>query len=53
MPRFVRELVEELHEQRPWLSQATLALGALLAADAASLALLELVDRLGVDPAFE
>lgn len=53
MPRFVREVIEGLHEQRPWLSQATVAAGALLAADAASLALLELFDRLDIQPAFD
>lgn len=53
MPTFVRELVEDLHEQRPVLSQGSIALAAILVADAASLALLELFARLGVEPAFD
>ena len=53
MPAFVRELVQHLHAQRPVLSQGSIALAALLAADAASLALLELFDRMNVEPAFE
>lgn len=53
MPTFVRELVEDLHVQRPALSQLSIALAALLAGDAASLGLLELFDLLGVEPSFD
>ena len=53
MPAVVRELVEDLHAQRPVLSQLTLAAGALLAADAASLSLLELFERIGVERSFD
>lgn len=53
MPAFLRELVEDLHEQRPFLSHGSLALAAILAADAASLGLLELFEWLNVEPAFD
>jgi uncharacterized membrane protein len=53
MPTFVRELVEDLHAQRPVLSQGSIALAAILVADAASLALLELFEWLNVEPAFD
>jgi uncharacterized membrane protein len=53
MPTFVRELVEDLHGQRPVLSQGSIALAAILVADAASLALLELFEWLNVEPAFD
>jgi hypothetical protein len=53
MPVFLREIVEDLHDQRAYLSQGALALAALLATDAASLSVLELFDRLDVEPAFE
>lgn len=52
MPTFLRELVEDLHEQRPVLSHGSIALAAILAADAASLGLLELFEWLHVEPAF-
>jgi len=53
MPTFVRELVEDLHEQRPVLSLGSLCLAGVLAVDAASLSLLELFEWMNVDPAFE
>lgn len=53
MPTFVRELVEELHCRRRNLSLITLGLAAVVAVDAASLSLLELFDRLNVEPAFD
>ena len=53
MPTFVRELVEDLHDQRRVLSHGSLGLAAVLAADAASLSLLELFEWMNVEPAFE
>lgn len=53
MPALVRSWVESLHEARKELSFASLALAALLAADAASLSILELFDRLDIDPSFD
>ena len=53
MPDLLRGWVEELHAAKSELSFASLALAALLAADAASLSILELFDRLGVDPSFD
>jgi uncharacterized membrane protein len=53
MPTFVRELVEELHGHRPYLSLGALGLAAILAVDAASLSLLELFDWMDVDPSFD
>ena len=53
MPTFVRELVEDLHEQRRVLSLGSLCLAGVLAVDAASLSLLELFEWMNVDPAFE
>ena len=53
MPTFVRELVEELHGHRPYLSRGALGLAAILAVDAASLSLLELFDWMNVDPSFD
>lgn len=53
MPELVRELVEDVHRQRPTLSFGSLALAALLAADAASLSLLELFAWLEVEPSFD
>jgi uncharacterized membrane protein len=53
MPTFVREIVEDLHVQRPVLSLGSLVLAGVLAVDAASLSLLELFDWMNVDPAFD
>ena len=53
MPTFVREIVEDLHAQRPVLSLGSLAVAGVLAVDAASLSLLELFDWMNVDPAFD
>ena len=53
MPKFVRELVEDLHVQRRVISLGSLALAGVLAVDAASLSLLELFDWMNVDPAFD
>ena len=53
MPDLLRGWVEQLHAAKSELSFASLALAALLAADAASLSILELFDRLGVDPSFD
>ncbi len=53
MPTFVREIVEDLHVQRPILSLGSLAVAGVLAVDAASLSLLGLFGRLNVDPAFD
>lgn len=53
MPTFVRELVEELHVNRPVLSTGSFGAAAILAADAASLALLELFAWLEIEPAFD
>ena len=53
MPKFVREIVEDLHVQRPVLSVGSLAVAGLLAVDAASLSLLELFDRMSIELAFD
>lgn len=53
MPDLLRGWVQDLHGSRNELSFASLALAALLTADAASLSILDLFDRLGVDPAFD
>ena len=53
MPTVLRELVKDLHEQRSALSYGSLGLAAVLAADAASLSLLELFEWMNVEPAFE
>src|SRR4029079_16900059 len=53
MPTFLREIVEDLHVQRPVLSLGSLVLAGVLAVDAASLSLLELFDWMNVDPAFD
>ena len=49
----MREIVEDLHVQRPVLSLGSLVLAGVLAVDAASLSLLELFDWMNVDPAFD
>ena len=53
MPNLLRGWVEELHAARSELSFGALAVAALLAADAVSLSILELFDRIGVDPSFD
>jgi hypothetical protein len=53
MPQLMRELVADVHEQRATLSFGSLAIAALLAADAASLSLLELFARLEIEPSFD
>ena len=51
MPTFLRELVDDLHAQRPALVVMTLGAAGVLAVDAGSLALLDLFERLDVaDP---
>jgi uncharacterized membrane protein len=53
MPKLLRGWVEELHGSKRELSFGSLALAALVAGDAASLSILELFDRLGIDPSFD
>ncbi|MDX6437954.1 MAG: hypothetical protein QOF45_537 [Gaiellaceae bacterium] len=52
-PKFLREFLEDMHDQRRTLSLASLGLALILAVDAASLSLLELLDRMNVEPAFD
>lgn len=53
MPEVVRGWVEDLHGARREISFGALGLAALLAADAASLSILELFERLEIDPSFD
>jgi uncharacterized membrane protein len=52
-PKFLRELIEDMHVQSRTLSLGAFGLAVLLAIDAASLSLLELFDWMNVEPAFD